>query len=213
MIASQKQLRRSTAQVADRERKHAIQPVQAIFEAVGAIFFVEMNDDFGVGVRAKTMCVGFSFELAAQIGEVVDLAVVGDPHCAIFVAHGHVAIGGEVENGETAAAQSDVSAIGETPLPEAGVVGTAVRLHVRHPGERLPVAAVHESADAAHSLSSSPSLVRSSVRRFWPWNGTSAPLETCSRSAPARRREIPDEKDSDTERAELESRASDRDFA
>ena len=55
MIASQKQLRRRAAQIADGEGKHAIQAVQAVFEAVGTIFFVEMNDNFGVGVRAKTM--------------------------------------------------------------------------------------------------------------------------------------------------------------
>ena len=114
-----------------------------------------MNDDFGVGVRTKTMRIRFAFKFTAQIGEVVDLAVVGDPDRAVFVAHGHVAIGGKIENSKAAAAQTDVSAIGETPLPEAGVVGSAVRLHVRHPDERLPIAAVHESADAAHALSSS----------------------------------------------------------
>src|SRR5216684_6970836 len=116
-----------------------------------------MNDDFRVGVRAKTMGVGFALKLTPQIAEVVDFAVVGDPHRPILVAHGHVAIGGKVENRKTAAAQSDVSPVGETPLPEPGVVGTTVRLHIRHPNERLGVAAVHESADAAHELTSSRS--------------------------------------------------------
>src|ERR1700691_1885532 len=147
-----------------------------------------MNDGFGVGVGTKTM--SFSFEFEAQIGEIENLAVVGDPHRPIFVAHGHVAIGGEVENGEAAAAQPDVSAIGETPLPEPGVVGAAVRLHVRHPGELLRIAAVHESADAAHGVSS----FRSAARRFSPWYGTSAPLERHNKSGPAHRREIPGEK-------------------
>src|SRR5260370_40743741 len=111
MIARQKQLRRSAAQIADREGKHAMQTVQAVFEAVGTIFFVEMNDNFGVGVRAKTM--PFTFEFTAQIGAVVDLAVVGGSQRAIFVAHGHAAIGREIEHGKTAASQSDVSPIGE----------------------------------------------------------------------------------------------------
>ena len=151
----------------------------------------------------------FCFELAAQIGEVVDLAVVGDPHRSIFVAHRHVAVGGEIENGQAPAAQSDVSAIGETPLPEPGVIGTAVGLHVRHPEERLRVTTVHESADAAHDLSSS----LSAARRFSPWNGTSAPLERSSRSAPARHREILNEKYTGTKKAVPESLASDRDCA
>src|SRR6266478_7558333 len=125
-----------------------------------------MNYDFGVGVRTKTMGVGFAFELTPQIGEVVDFAVVGDPHRPIFVAHGHVAIGGEVEDGKTAAPQSDVSPIGETPLPEPGVVGTAVCLHVRHPDERLRVSAVYESADAAHDFTSSRALACTPARRF-----------------------------------------------
>src|SRR5208282_337991 len=211
MIASQKQLRGSASQVADCEGKHATEPVQAIFEVVGAIFFLEMNNGFCVRVRAKTM--PFAFEFTAQIGEVVDLAVVGNPHRSIFVRHGHVPIGGEVENGKAAASQSDVSPVGETPLPQPGVVGSAVRLHVRHTDQRLPVAAVDESADATHDLSSSPSLVRTSARRFSLWSGTSAPLERRSRSAPARHREIPGGKHSDTGRAEPENPACDKDFA
>src|ERR1035438_5013809 len=207
LIASQKQFRRRAAQIADGNGKHAMQAVQAIFEAVGAIFFVEMNDGFGIGMRTKA--VPLAFELMPQIGEVVDLAVVGDPHCPIFVAHGHVAVSGEVKNGQPAASQSDVSTIGETPLPEPGVVGTAMRLHVRHADEGLPVAAVHESADAAHNLSSSASA----ARKFSLSSGTFAPLERCNRSAPVHRREIPDEKHSDTGREESGSLASDRDSA
>src|SRR5258708_39750012 len=119
-----------------------------------------MNDDFGVGMRTKTMRIGFALKLTTQIGEVVDFAVVGDPHRPILVAHGHVAIGGKVEDGKTTASQSDVSPIGEMPLPEPGVVGTAVRLHVRHSDERLRVSGVYESADAAHKLSFSHSAAR-----------------------------------------------------
>src|SRR5208283_2571540 len=145
-----------------------MQAIQKVLEAVGAIFFVEMKYDFGIGVRMKTMRFIFAFEFTAEIGEVVYLAVIGNPHGAIFVRHGHVAIGGKVENGKTATAQCNVSAIGEMPLPEAGVVGPPVHLHVGHAGQCLPVAAIHEAADAAHGLSSSPSLVRTSARTFSP---------------------------------------------
>src|SRR5260370_17042209 len=111
-----------------------------------------MNDDFRVGMRPKTMGIGFALELTAQVGEVIDLAVVCDPHRAIFVAHGHVAIGGEGEDRKTSASQPDVSTIGETPLPEPGVVRAAVRLHGRHPDERLPLAPVSDPAAASHDF-------------------------------------------------------------
>src|SRR5258707_10213052 len=71
-----------------------------------------MNDSFGVGVRAKTMPLSLKF--TSQIGEVVDFAVVGDPHRPIFVAHRHVAIGREVEDRKTPAPQSDIPPFGET---------------------------------------------------------------------------------------------------
>src|SRR5271154_5919995 len=99
-----------------------------------------MNDRFRVGVRTKI--VPLRFELAAQVGEVVYLAVVGDPHASVFVAHGHVAIGGKIENGKAAAAEADVSAIGETALPEPGVVGSAMSLHVRHASQGFTVPAI-----------------------------------------------------------------------
>ena len=121
-----------------------------------------MDDSFCVGMRTKA--VPLTFKLAAQIGEVIDLTVVGNPHRSIFVAHRHMAIGGEIENGEAAASQPNVSAIGETPLPQPGIIGTAMGLHIRHPGECLRVAAIHESADTAHGLRSS----LSAARRSWP---------------------------------------------
>ena len=56
----------------------------------------------------------------------------------------------EIENGEAAAAQADVGAVGKLAVPEAGVVGAAMRLDVRHPRQRFPISAIHHAADAAH---------------------------------------------------------------
>ena len=92
----------------------------------------------------------FALQLAAKFGEVVDFAVVGDPDRAVFVAHGHVPIGGKIEDGKAAAAQANVGTIGKSSLPQTGVVGTAVRLDVRHAGEHFPVPAVRESGDPTH---------------------------------------------------------------
>src|ERR1019366_7836330 len=119
------------------------------------VLFVKMNDDLCVGTRMET--VAFGFELMTQINEVVNFAVVGDPDGAVFVrrflvTHGHVAIGREIENSEPAAAEADVGAIGETALPEPGVVGAAMGLHARHASQGIRIAAIYETTDAAHGL-------------------------------------------------------------
>ena len=50
-----------------------------------------------------------------------------------MVGHRHVATGREIKNCEATTTQADVGTVGETLLPEAEVVGTAVNLDVRHP--------------------------------------------------------------------------------
>jgi hypothetical protein len=47
-------------------------------------------------------------QIAAQLGKIVDLAVVGDPDGALFVTHGHVPASGEVNDGKSAAAKAYV---------------------------------------------------------------------------------------------------------
>ena len=200
MIARQKQFRRRRAQIADGKCEHAIQPIQALH----TVLFVKMNHCFRVGMRAKT--VPLALEVAAQIGEVVNFAVVGNPDRAVFVAHRHVAVGRKIENGQPPAAQPNVPAIRETALPEPGIVGAAVRLHLRHAGEGLRVAPVRDSADAAHRLR----LSRSATRKSSPWNGTSAQPESRSRSIPARRPENRSEENTGTGKAEPENPAADR---
>ena len=101
-------------------------------------------------MRAKT--VPLALEVAAQIGEVVNFAVVGNPDRAVFVAHRHVAVGRKIENGQPPAAQPNVPAIRETALPEPGIVGAAVRLHLRHAGEGLRrFLEIHGAEDCAGS--------------------------------------------------------------
>ena len=132
MIARQKQLRLARAQIADGKGEHALEPVNAIC----AFLFVEVDHDFRIGIGSEAMA--FALQFAAKFGEIVNFAVVGDPDCAVFVAHRHVTIGREIENGKAAAAEADVRTIGKSPLPQTGVVGTAVRLDVRHPRRALP---------------------------------------------------------------------------
>src|ERR1700746_88575 len=106
----------------------------------------------------------------AQFSEVVNLSVVGDEDRSIFIGHRHVAAGRQVENGQSPASQPDIGAIREALLPDAEVVWAAMRLHVCHPGQRLPVSAVNQAADTTHVC---PISLWSGVRRFLPWCGTS----------------------------------------
>ena len=98
----------------------------------------------------------FAFEFSAQLGEVIDLPVVGDPDGARFIAHRHAAEWRQVEDGKTTAAQSDVGSVGEPPVPDSGIVRSAMRLYTRHAYQRFAIATIHHSADAAHALSSIP---------------------------------------------------------
>jgi hypothetical protein len=42
----------------------------------------------------RNEAVAFSLELVAKFGEVIDFAVISDPDRAVFVTHGHLAVGG-----------------------------------------------------------------------------------------------------------------------
>jgi hypothetical protein len=109
-------------------------------DALSAFFFVKMDYYFGIGAGTKTMT--FAEQLAAKLGEVINLSVVGNPNGAVFVAHRHVAVGRKVENGKAAATQTHVRTIRKSPLPKTGIVRATVGLDVRHPLEHLLVPAV-----------------------------------------------------------------------
>ena len=63
MIARHKHHRRTRSQVADRERKH---PIQAL-DAIRPFFFVEMQHNLGVGVGDEA--VSLALEFPAQIAK------------------------------------------------------------------------------------------------------------------------------------------------
>src|SRR5580704_15098961 len=102
MITCHKQSGPAGAQVANAEREHTVQA----FNAVRAFLLVEVNNHFRVGLRHKSMTL--HLQLMAQLGKIVDLAVVGDPDSSVFVAHGHVTAGGKVNDGKSTASKSNV---------------------------------------------------------------------------------------------------------
>jgi len=103
--------------VPEGEGEHAAE----VGGAVGAVLFVEVEDDFGVGLGAEAVAGGL--EVAAEGFEVVALAVVDEVEGAVFVGHGLVA-GGEVDDGEAAMGQAAGGGVGVEV--DAAAVGAAV---------------------------------------------------------------------------------------
>ena len=101
-----------------------------------AVFFVEVDNGFSVAVGAVDMAA--RLKLRPQFGVVVDFAVEDDPQGAVFVAERLMA-GGEVDNAETAHAESN-----RTCGVDAVVVRTAVG---------------HDVAHAAHDPSFNPGTI------------------------------------------------------
>src|SRR5208282_1314645 len=106
--------------VVNGEPEHAAQ----FGDAIRAHFFVEMDDDFSVGLGVEAMAA--AFELRAQFGKIVDFTVVDDPGAPIFVENGLMPAG-KINDGKTAHAKA--SAIGNV---NALVVGTTVGDLVAH---------------------------------------------------------------------------------
>src|SRR6267154_6416502 len=147
MIACQKQLRPARAQIANSEREHALEAMNTI----RALFFVKVDHNFRVGIRGKG--VAFALQLTAKFSEVIDFAVIGDPDRAVFVAHRHVAVGRQVKDGEAAAPETNVGTVGESTIPQTGIVRATVCLNVCHPSEHFPISPICQTVDAAHPCS------------------------------------------------------------
>src|SRR5690242_9050121 len=64
--------------VPKRKSKHAVQ----LLNTVGTIFFVSVDDHFGICIGIKAMAL--RFELRAQLRKVIDFSVENDPGVAIF---------------------------------------------------------------------------------------------------------------------------------
>src|SRR2546427_3173117 len=100
-------------------------------------------------------------QITAQLGKIIDLAVVGDPDSLVFVAHGHVPAGGKINNGKSPASKADIGTVGKFLLPQSGVVGPTMSLHVSHARKCFPVSTVNQSADTTHLVKHSSVRVNS----------------------------------------------------
>src|SRR5581483_7629216 len=134
----------SGALVVKRKGEHA----SKLLNAISAVLFVEMNDDFGVGVRGKAMAAGF--QVRTKLLEIVDLAVVDDPNGFIFVEDGLVPAG-QIDDAQTAHAQSNAG-LYEDPF----IIRTPVHNGLTHPVNRGGVhhsvrMSLHHSGNATHS--------------------------------------------------------------
>src|SRR6267154_5714420 len=132
--------------IVKRESEHAAQ----LLNALRPILFIKMNNDFGIGMSEAAMAAGL--QLRAQLGKVIDLAVVDNPNGLIFV-EDRLVPARQVDDAEPAHAQSDASlhkhslVVGPTmhdgfahPV-NGGAIHPAVRMSLDH------------SCYAAHALS------------------------------------------------------------
>src|SRR3546814_14293630 len=109
-------------------RTDTLCPDTTLFRSAGAPFLPGMHDDLGVADAAEHMAQ--IPQLAGQILEVVDLAIVDNRDAAVLVVHRLLAAG-EVDDQQPAVAAAD--ALGEMVAFRVGTPGRrAVR--PRHPG-------------------------------------------------------------------------------
>src|SRR4029077_2917348 len=120
------------------------------------VLLVQVNYHFRISVRGKA--VALALQLAPQLSEVVNLAVVGDPDAAVLIAHRHVAVSRKIDNRETAATQTNIRTIGKSSFPQAGVVRSAMRLDGRHTPQSFLVPAIGQPAYPAHTSSALPGV-------------------------------------------------------
>ena len=129
--------------VPERDGEHAVERAHE----VEALLLVEMNDDFRIRARVEAMTPGF--ELALQLREVVDLAVVDRPDAAVLVVN-RLPAGVDVDHGQAPHGQADV-AVEVNPV----VVGTPMDERLAHRGEGVGLDAamrlqVDLTGDPAH---------------------------------------------------------------
>ena len=142
--------------VPERKGEHSVE----LRNAVRAILLVRMHDHFGVAIGPEAMASPQQF--LPQFREVIDFAVIGYPHRAVFVAQRLLALG-HIDNGEPAMSEAD-----EMVDVGPAVVGSAMR----NPRAHLPqhvfrnrrvLAHVKNAANPAHG--SHPRLTSMIPRR------------------------------------------------
>ena len=132
--------------VPDGQREHAAQPAEnACFPGVPAI-----DDDFGVAAAAEP--VAQRFELLPNLEEIVDLAIVADPHRAVGARHRLMAGGRGIDDrqagmGETRPAIGPDALVIRPAMPQRRDHGAQPRLQL---AGRQCRTGQEETADAAH---------------------------------------------------------------
>lgn len=105
----------------------------------------------------------FGFEFAAQLAEIINLAVEGDDEAAVGRGHRLMAGRRQIDDGKPAMGERDA---GVRIAPEAVIVGAAMGETVGHGGgvalERVarPDRRFYDACDAAHSLVHAPGMLR-----------------------------------------------------
>src|ERR1700680_278070 len=117
-----------------------------MMHAVIPVFFIEMNDDFGVAPSRKV--VPSCPQLLAQLDEVVDFAVQYNPDGTVLVAHRLLARC-KIDDAQTPHAQANVRV-----QVDALVVGTAMKNRRAHIAQLLfedrLASQTNDSNDSAH---------------------------------------------------------------
>src|SRR6185503_10402267 len=137
----------SPRRVPNRKREHS----SKLLDRAWAVFFVKMNDSFGVAGCLILMAA--RFKIRPQVAMVIDLAVVDDPHAAVFIRH-RLMPARQIHDRQSPVPQPDGS-IDE----HASVVGSAMRQTVSHANERHRVNVSAEmvwnsdAANATHTIS------------------------------------------------------------
>jgi predicted component of type VI protein secretion system len=108
------------ARIPDGKRKHSVEARETFPPPLD----VSVDDDFGVGFGFEAMAE--RFKLAAQLLEVVDLTVVGQPDRARSVRHRFVAGRREVDDREAAVSKRHAVTAGRLGDVDALVVGPAM---------------------------------------------------------------------------------------
>ena len=149
LVARQQQL--AGPAVPEREGEHASQQ----FREALSVFFVEVNQHFGVGIGSESVSRGL--KLAAQFAEVVDLTVENYGDGSVLVGDG-LRPRGQVYDLQPAHTQRNLFALGE----ETVLVRTPVLQRQCHAAQQRVRAQPGEAADAAHqsSLRSCPASSR-----------------------------------------------------
>ena len=136
-VARQEQ--RALHVVPDGQGPHAVESRQA----VGAPLGVGGEDHFRIGLAAEVVALGGQF--GADLEEVIDLAVEGDPVAALRIAHRLLAVFRQVEDGQAAVAERDA-----VTLPEAPPVGPAVGHRVQASPRDVWLEVAELTEDSAH---------------------------------------------------------------